>query len=239
MSGAIGALPLNQTCNRSRVDDERFSTAGMKPLTTRTRGGETVTRKLNLIAIPALLFLLTGQVEAQAPRDVVEQIITKVKEYDLGQPRAATPAPQRTPSPRNNGWWQVFERGWVYWSPGNGAHAVRKGIFDRWTSAGREQGRLGFPTSDEINCSRPSKADIYQSFEHARILLPAATNQATIYDNYPDGSNPIGVNGECYPPLAAIPSTTNVQAAQPSVPPLSPQTITAAPSAPLRHARFR
>lgn len=42
-------------------------------------------------------------------------------EYGLGNPRPETPKPIQTPKPRDEGWWQAFERGWVYWHPRHGA----------------------------------------------------------------------------------------------------------------------
>jgi uncharacterized protein with LGFP repeats len=42
-----------------------------------------------------------------------------------------------------------FAGGSVYWSPATGAHTVRGAIRDRWASVGWENGRLGYPTSDE------------------------------------------------------------------------------------------
>jgi uncharacterized protein with LGFP repeats len=42
-----------------------------------------------------------------------------------------------------------FQRGWVYWSPGTGAHPVAGSIGALWKSMGYERSALGYPTSGE------------------------------------------------------------------------------------------
>ena len=44
-----------------------------------------------------------------------------------------------------------FEYGYIYWHPNTGAHAVYGDIAKKWNSMGRERGRLGYPTSDELD----------------------------------------------------------------------------------------
>ena len=45
-----------------------------------------------------------------------------------------------------------FEGGAIYWSPLSGAYALRNGaILNAWRAAGAENGKLGFPTSDEFD----------------------------------------------------------------------------------------
>jgi uncharacterized protein with LGFP repeats len=48
------------------------------------------------------------------------------------------------------GCFQVFQHGWVYWSPLTGAQAVKGGIGYTWLVRGAENGALGYPVSDEI-----------------------------------------------------------------------------------------
>ncbi|WP_433661067.1 hypothetical protein ACQPW1_01985 [Nocardia sp. CA-128927] len=43
-----------------------------------------------------------------------------------------------------------FEGGAIYWSGNTGAHSIWGSIFDKWGNYGWENGRLGFPTSDEF-----------------------------------------------------------------------------------------
>jgi uncharacterized protein with LGFP repeats len=44
-----------------------------------------------------------------------------------------------------------FQGGSIYWSPANGAHAVKGAIRDRWASLGWENSALGFPRTDEYS----------------------------------------------------------------------------------------
>ncbi|SOC48976.1 Metallo-peptidase family M12B Reprolysin-like [Blastococcus aggregatus] len=48
------------------------------------------------------------------------------------------------------GCFQVFQYGWLYWSPATGAHAVKGGIGYTWLVSGAENGALGYPVSDEV-----------------------------------------------------------------------------------------
>ncbi|QGF23910.1 polysaccharide deacetylase family protein [Raineyella fluvialis] len=50
----------------------------------------------------------------------------------------------------NSGCGQHFQHGEIYWSPGTGAHWLRGSIVEYWRDAGWENGRYGYPTSDEI-----------------------------------------------------------------------------------------
>ncbi|WP_432542490.1 LGFP repeat-containing protein [Kineococcus sp. SYSU DK002] len=56
-----------------------------------------------------------------------------------------------TRTPVAPGYYTHFEGGSVYWSPATGAHAVRGAIRDAWARQGWENGRLGFPTTDEFS----------------------------------------------------------------------------------------
>lgn len=50
---------------------------------------------------------------------------------------------------KNNGCYQLFARGTIYWTAATGAQTVHGGIKDKWVSAGFENGSLGYPTSSE------------------------------------------------------------------------------------------
>jgi uncharacterized protein with LGFP repeats len=56
---------------------------------------------------------------------------------------------------------QLFQGGTLYWSPDTGAHAVGGGIGSAWAAQGWENGRLGYPTSDEI----PLRGGVAQLFQ--------------------------------------------------------------------------
>ncbi|WP_280435676.1 alpha/beta hydrolase-fold protein [Nocardia carnea] len=61
-----------------------------------------------------------------------------------------------------------FEGGNIYWSPLSGAWAVRNGpIMDAWRDAGFENGRLGFPISDEFAVP----GGVQQNFQHGAITV--------------------------------------------------------------------
>ena len=47
-----------------------------------------------------------------------------------------------------SGCYQAFENGYIYWSPGTGAHGIYGDIFSRWFKRGTEWGVLGYPKSD-------------------------------------------------------------------------------------------
>lgn len=63
---------------------------------------------------------------------------------------------------KDGGRFNEFEGGNIYWSPLTGAWPVRNGpIFDAWKDAGYENGRLGFPISDEF----PIAGGVQQNFQ--------------------------------------------------------------------------
>ncbi|MFI5783431.1 hypothetical protein [Nocardia sp. NPDC051570] len=65
----------------------------------------------------------------------------------------------------NNGAGQHFEGGSVYWSGNTGAHSVWGAIRDAWSNQNWENGRFGYPTSDEYDYNG-GKA---QNFQGGRI----------------------------------------------------------------------
>jgi uncharacterized protein with LGFP repeats len=88
------------------------------------------------------------------------------------------------------GKYQSFERGVVYWKPGNKARLVQEqGFLDAWNSVGRDQGKLGYPTSDEVR----SGGTKYVDFEHGGIYAAKevgywvidTTRTWKIYSEYP------------------------------------------------------
>ena len=141
-----------------------------------------------------------------APKEVLDQIAVKSRDFKLGGARAESPAPRQTPSPRNQGWWQAFDGGWVYWSPNNGARVVLGRIFEAWAREGWEQGTLSFPIADEEGCRAPDSRDRYQRFEGGVIYRRASTNEATIHYNDAQNGITFGVNGICSPTQLAAPN---------------------------------
>jgi hypothetical protein len=54
---------------------------------------------------------------------------------------------------RDGGVYQTYQGGAIYWSPASGAHISTGGIRTAWGRLGYENGRLGYPTSDEYAIS--------------------------------------------------------------------------------------
>jgi uncharacterized protein with LGFP repeats len=52
----------------------------------------------------------------------------------------------------------------IYWHSKTGAHAVYGFIRDRWSSAGRERGRCGYPISDEYTDGSDRRSDFEYGF---------------------------------------------------------------------------
>jgi hypothetical protein len=57
---------------------------------------------------------------------------------------------------------QAFQHGQIHWSARSGAHADRGAIQNFWASLGWQNGKMGFPTSDEIREGHGTK----QYFQH-------------------------------------------------------------------------
>ena len=164
------------------------------------------TCKLFFAAIVILACVCNAEVAAQPPSKAADLIALKARDFKLGSPRPESPAPRQTPPPRNQGWWQAFEGGWVYWTPAHGAHVVRGRIFAAWGREGWEQGTLSFPMNDEEACRAPDSRDRYQRFEGGVIYWRATTNEATIHYNDAQNGLTFAVNGVCTPTAVAAPN---------------------------------
>ncbi|WP_432561628.1 SpoIID/LytB domain-containing protein [Kineococcus sp. SYSU DK003] len=77
-----------------------------------------------------------------------------------------------TRTPNGVGYYNHFQGGSVYWSPGTGAHAVGGAIRDRWAGLGWETG-LGFPTSSDART--PNGLGWYTHFQGGSIYWTAFT----------------------------------------------------------------
>ncbi|WP_235780463.1 hypothetical protein [Sinomonas notoginsengisoli] len=74
---------------------------------------------------------------------------------------------------RSGGCYQMYEGGAIVWSPGTGAHISVGGIRDTWAAYGYENGRMGYPTTDEV-CGLRS-GGCYQSYEAGAIVWSPGT----------------------------------------------------------------
>lgn len=81
--------------------------------------------------------------------------------------------------PKNNGKFNHFQHGSIYWSPQTGAFEVHGMIRDKWASLGWEWSVLGYPTSDEI----PTADGVgrYSRFEHGWIYWTPQTGAFEIH----------------------------------------------------------
>ena len=78
----------------------------------------------------------------------------------LGNPKQDTQC-----GTRNNGCYQLFGKGYIYYSNSTSAHAVLGGIYNKWLTANKEWGALGYPTSSEYF----NGTSIVQDFEYGKI----------------------------------------------------------------------
>ncbi len=62
----------------------------------------------------------------------------------------------------NQGRYNMFPSGVIYWSQETGAHAVWGDIAGIWQGNGSEKGRYGYPTSDEYDTDGGGKAQDFQ-----------------------------------------------------------------------------
>lgn len=78
----------------------------------------------------------------------------------LGAPKADTWC-----GTKNGGCYQPFDRGYLYQSTATGSYAIFGGIYEKWSTTGKEWGTLGYPTSNETTEGNK----IIQRFEKGRI----------------------------------------------------------------------
>ena len=67
---------------------------------------------------------------------------------------------------KNDGCYQNFEIGRMYYSPATGAWDISGKIYAKWYELGTEWSDLGYPTSGE---QKDKNGVVYQQFEHGRI----------------------------------------------------------------------
>jgi peptidoglycan/xylan/chitin deacetylase (PgdA/CDA1 family) len=78
---------------------------------------------------------------------------------------------------KNGGVYQNFQGGVIYWSAGSGAHANAGAIRTAYASQGWENGRLGYPITNEF----ASGAGVAQDYQGGRITWSAAAGAAITY----------------------------------------------------------
>ncbi|PRY12570.1 N-acetylmuramoyl-L-alanine amidase [Kineococcus rhizosphaerae] len=80
-----------------------------------------------------------------------------------------------TKTPNGKGYFNVFEKGNVYWSPATGAHAVAGDYLDAYGALGWENSWLGFPTRDAYSVDGGTRVD----FEGGSLTWSRTTDQIT------------------------------------------------------------
>ncbi|WP_240721333.1 Ig-like domain-containing protein [Pseudarthrobacter sp. NamE5] len=74
---------------------------------------------------------------------------------------------------KDNGGYQCFERGCILYSPATGAHISLGAIRGLWAATGFENGRLGYPVTDEVAGLRDG--GVYQNYQGGAIIWSPAT----------------------------------------------------------------
>ncbi|MDT0168094.1 Ig-like domain-containing protein [Pseudarthrobacter sp. BRE9] len=74
---------------------------------------------------------------------------------------------------KDNGGYQCFERGCILWSPATGAHISVGAIRGLWAATGFENGRLGYPVTDEVGGLRDG--GVYQNYQGGAIIWSPVT----------------------------------------------------------------
>ncbi|WP_337059523.1 excalibur calcium-binding domain-containing protein [Kineococcus sp. G2] len=88
--------------------------------------------------------------------------------------RLGFPTTNDTPTPDGRGWYTHFQGGSVYWSPATGAHFTAGAIRGEWASHGWENGRLGFPATDDT--PTPNGRGWYTHFQGGSVYWSPATD---------------------------------------------------------------
>ncbi|HEU0101523.1 MAG TPA: transglycosylase family protein [Mycobacteriales bacterium] len=77
------------------------------------------------------------------------------------------------------GRWNFFQRGAIYWTPGQGAYEVHGDIRAKWQSLRSEFSVLGYPVSNEQRT--PTRAGAYNVFESGAVYWSPATGAHEVH----------------------------------------------------------
>lgn len=80
----------------------------------------------------------------------------------------------------DGGVWQTFEGGVIIYKTPAAAYVVWGKIRDAWITLGGSQGKLGYPTSDEVATPDGGKKT---TFEHGTITWKPGEAQATVTES--------------------------------------------------------
>lgn len=114
----------------------------------------------------------------EKPKIAIDMSASILEAYEglnhLGNPTTGTQC-----GIKNNGCWQMFDGGKIYWSPNSGAYDVRFGAMNnKYSSLRYENGALGYPTSKEIPTGTTCGAhkDVRQEFQGGTLYWSACAN---------------------------------------------------------------
>jgi uncharacterized protein with LGFP repeats len=77
---------------------------------------------------------------------------------------------------KDGGVYQRYQNGVIMWSPKTGAHIVKGSIRTAWAAQGYENGKLGYPTSNEY----ASAGGVTQNYQGGKIVYKASTGARVV-----------------------------------------------------------
>lgn len=87
--------------------------------------------------------------------------------------RLGYPVTNEVPGLRDGGVYQNYQGGAIVWSPATGAHISVGAIRGEWAATGFENGRLGYPVTDEVAGLRDG--GVYQNYQGGAIIWSPAS----------------------------------------------------------------
>ncbi|WP_405015866.1 DUF2599 domain-containing protein [Kitasatospora sp. NBC_00070] len=131
----------------------------------------------------AALAMVTGQAGPAAADETIcghqvgGDILAKYQSVQGENGPLGCPTSDELPTPNGRGRYNTFVGGSIYWTAATGAHPVWGAVRDKWGGLGWENGRLGFPTDDEL--TNPDGQGRRQQFEGGTVYWhPTLSNGA-------------------------------------------------------------
>lgn len=135
------------------------------------------------LTLTATLASLTVQVTPAAADETIcghqvgGAILSKYQEMRGQNSPLGCPTSDELTTPNGRGKYNTFDGGSIYWTAATGAHPIWGAIRDKWGSLGWENGKLGFPVSDEL--ANPDGQGRRQQFEGGTVYWhPTLSNGA-------------------------------------------------------------
>ncbi|MDB5183464.1 MAG: hypothetical protein JWO07_145 [Candidatus Saccharibacteria bacterium] len=113
-------------------------------------------------------------------RAVLSSINTRWQEIGAETGKLGFPTGDTMCGTKDGGCYQLFPNtNTIYWSQATGAKTVWGGIYAAWNSAGKEWGRLGYPTTNEYAASN---GDTEQDFQGGSIFWNTTSGVRVVYN---------------------------------------------------------